>query len=249
MQRIQRRFSFTRLFERSLHSNSSSSSEYVDVEYQDEETYLDVTLNIFGYGKPYRCSFVAKILKFICRPIYISGGGEWTIKSGRLTYPFQFILPLGLPSSFEGENGSIEYSLEAVIGQSWAFDYKSHTNFHVVGIVDLNSEPTAQMPIVVKACKTFGVIFESGPLDITLRLPKGGAVPGEYVPFIAEIFNKSDKTVTEYLSIQQVNKYFAVENRCRCPIILLAFTRKCSTVHAVKLKIKRKRLLKFWVPR
>lgn len=130
---------------------------------------------------------------------------ESTIKSGRFIHPFQFILPFGLPSTFEGEYGSIEYSLDAVIGQSWAFDYKSHARFHVVGVLDLNSEPTAQVPIIVKAYKTFGVIFQSGPLDITLRIPRGGAVPGEYVPFIAEIFNKSDKTVTEYLSIQQVN--------------------------------------------
>lgn len=77
--------------------------------------------------------------------------------------------------------------------------------FHVVGIVDLNNVPNAQLPIIIKACKTFGVIFQSGPLDITLRLPKGGAIPGEIVPFIAEIFNKSDKTVTESISIHQVH--------------------------------------------
>lgn len=93
----------------------------------------------------------------------------------------------------------------AVIGRSWAFDYKSHTSFHVVGIVDLNSEPTAQLPVIVKACKTFGVILKSGPLDVTLRFPRAGAVPGEYIPFIAEIFNKSDKTVTEYISLRQVH--------------------------------------------
>ncbi|XP_037039870.1 arrestin domain-containing protein 17-like [Bradysia coprophila] len=167
-------------------TSSSSSSEYIDVEYSEEETYLDITLNILGYD-----------------------GGEWTIKSGRFTYPFQFTLPFGLPSSFVGEFGSIEYSLEMVIGKSWAFDYKSLAFFQVVSVVDLNVEPTAQVPIIVKACKTFGVIFQSGPLDITLRIPKGGAVPGEYVPFIAEIFNKSDRTVTECLSIHKEIEYIA----------------------------------------
>ncbi len=127
------------------------------------------------------------------------------MKSGQQTYPFHFTLPLGLPSSFHGEFGSIRYSLEAIVGQSWAFDSKAHVPFQVAGIVDLNNEPTAQVPVTVKACKTFGLIFKSGPLDVTLRIPRGGAVPGEYVPFIAEIFNKSDKTVTEYLSIHQVN--------------------------------------------
>lgn len=120
-------------------------------------------------------------------------------------YPFQFVLPFGLPSSFVGEFGSVKYSLDAVIGQSWAFDCKSHAIFQVVSVVDLNVEHTAQVPIITKACKTFGIIFQSGPLDVTLRLPKGGAAIGETVPFIAEVFNKSDKTVTECLSILKVN--------------------------------------------
>lgn len=139
-------------------------------------------------------------------------------------------MPLGLPSSFNGEFGSIEYSLETVIGQSWAFDYKSHTSFHVVGVVDLNIEPTAQMPVIVKACKTFGVVFQSGPLDVTLRIPRGGAVPGEYVPFIAEIFNKSDKSVTEYLSIHQVNISLHKINClfANLPLVLIGNTVFCS---------------------
>lgn len=162
-------------------------------------------MNLFGYGKLlYIDDSGHCIAKRKSHTIDCIGGADWTIKSGRSIYPFQFILPLGLPSSFDGEHGSIEYSLDAVIGQSWAFDYKAHAKFPVVGVVDLNNEPTAQVPVVVKACKTFGVIFQSGPLDVTLRIPRGGGVPGEYVPFTAEIFNKSDKTVTEYLSIQQV---------------------------------------------
>lgn len=138
----------------------------------------------------------------------ILDGMECSIKTGRFCYPFEFVLPHGLPSSFEGEYGSVEYSLEAVISKSWTFDCKSKTIFYVFGIVDLNNEPTAQLPIIVKACKTFGVIFQSGPLDVTLRIPRGGAVSGEIVPFVAETFNKSDKTVTEYLSIHQVNVLF-----------------------------------------
>lgn len=138
-------------------------------------------------------------------------GGEWSIKTGSYTYPFQFVLPHGLPSSFVGDHGSIEYTLEVEIGQSWAFDHSSKSVFRVVNVVDLNVEPTAQVPVVVKACKTFGVIFQSGPLDITLRLPKGGAAPGEYVPFVAEIFNKSDKTITESISIHKVNILLSTE--------------------------------------
>lgn len=127
-----------------------------------------------------------------------------TINTGRSTYPFQFNLPYGLPSTFEGAHGSIKYSIEAVIGRSWAFDCKSTTNFQVVGILDLNNVPAAQLPVVTKASKKFGIFIQSGPLDIILRLPKSGAVPGEYVPFIAEIFNKSNKTVTECISLLQV---------------------------------------------
>lgn len=157
-------------------------------------------------------------------------------------------MPFGLPSSFNGEFGSIEYSLETVIGQSWAFDYKSHTNFHVVGVVDLNIEPTAQMPVIVKACTTFGVVFQSGPLDVTLRIPRGGAVPGEYVPFIAEIFNKSDKSVTEYLSIHQVNISLHKINYLFANLSFGVY-RRYSIMLEVKLKTKTQLSLKFWVKR
>ncbi|XP_037044120.1 arrestin domain-containing protein 3-like isoform X2 [Bradysia coprophila] len=168
------------------HHHHSSTSEYHTVTYKNDETYLDHTLNVLGYD-----------------------GAEWSIKSGNYNYPFQFVLPYGLPSSFAGEFGSIEYSLDIEIGQSWAFDHSSHTTFQVVNVVDLNVEPTAQVPVVVKACKTFGIIFQSGPLDVTLRIPRSGAIPGESIPFIVEVFNKSDKTVQESLSIYKEVEFFA----------------------------------------
>lgn len=44
-----------------------------------------------------------------------------------LRYPFHFVFPDNLPSSYEGTNGWIEYTLTAIIERSWARDPKEQT--------------------------------------------------------------------------------------------------------------------------
>ena len=71
------------------------------------------------------------------RPIYVPRGRR---------FPFSFILPNDIPSSFEGKNGSVRYSLKAVIKVPSFFksDYVSKVHLLDVNtIVDLNRYETA----------------------------------------------------------------------------------------------------------
>jgi len=55
--------------------------------------------------------------------------GQMTVEG--LRYPFHFVLPDNLPSSYNGTNGWIEYTLTAIIERSWARDPKEQVILQV----------------------------------------------------------------------------------------------------------------------
>jgi len=59
---------------------------------------------------------------YFSQQIDLASEGEMTIEE--LRFPFHFILPENLPSSYSGTNGWIEYMLTAEIERSWARDPK-----------------------------------------------------------------------------------------------------------------------------
>ena len=63
---------------------------------------------------------------------------------GRHVLPFSVILPSNLPSSFEGEHGSVRYYVKANIVRDWKWDHKVKQHIMVNGICDLNLLPGAK---------------------------------------------------------------------------------------------------------
>jgi len=59
----------------------------------------------------------------------LASEGQMTVEG--LRHPFHFVLPDDLPSSYEGTNGWIEYTLTAIIERSWARDPKEHVILQV----------------------------------------------------------------------------------------------------------------------
>ena len=79
---------------------------------------------------------------------------EMQISAGEYEYPFQFQLPVSIPSSFVGEYGRIAYSIKGVIDRPWRFDHETVAFFTVVGVYDLNLDPYAAVRIL------FSLIFK-----------------------------------------------------------------------------------------
>ena len=65
-------------------------------------------------------------------------------------YNFNFNLPQGLPSSFEGEYGYVRYECYAKIDRPWKFDHSTRVAFTVISHLDLNQEQNALMLMVRK---------------------------------------------------------------------------------------------------
>ena len=73
------------------------------------------------------------------------GSNTTKLASGRHTFPFSFLLPSNLPSSFEGAHGYVRYSVKGIIDKPWKFDHSCKRPFTVICLLDLNADPNAQV--------------------------------------------------------------------------------------------------------
>ena len=72
-------------------------------------------------------------------------GDNPVLPEGDYVYPFQFKLPLGLPTSFEGTYGHIRYLVKATIDRPWKFDHKTIQPLTINEQVDLNTMSNARV--------------------------------------------------------------------------------------------------------
>lgn len=63
------------------------------------------------------------------------------LTAGEYSFPFSYVLPYNVPSSFEGEHGHVRYTARAVIDRPWKFDHETKTAFSVICPLDLNANP------------------------------------------------------------------------------------------------------------
>ncbi|XP_053405767.1 arrestin domain-containing protein 3-like isoform X2 [Mercenaria mercenaria] len=112
-----------------------------------------------------------------------------TLQAGNHLFPFQFVLPVNLPGSFEGKSRCyVRYWLKATIDRPWKFDPEYKMLFTVGSVLDLNTEPNALAPAQVSDSKTVCCCCcESQPITATFRIDRSGYVPGESISCNAEI--------------------------------------------------------------
>jgi len=147
---------------------------------------------------------------------YLIGGqgSEVEIPPGHHSYPFTCVLPPTLPSSFEGEFGSVRYTIKVTLDRPWKFDQETKRAFTVISPVDLSYNPRLQEPSRVTLEKYFCCFCcKSGPLTCVVSLPCTGYVPGQVIPIVAEVDNISN--------IEIINVHFALQKivtyHCQTP--------------------------------
>jgi hypothetical protein len=60
---------------------------------------------------------------------------------GQHAFPFSFVLPPSLPSSFEGGIGYVRYTIKGTIDRPWRFDDHTVLAYTVLSPLDLNQLP------------------------------------------------------------------------------------------------------------
>ena len=145
----------------------------------------------------------------------MSGCQVFELGAGQHQYPFTFVLPTQIPSSFEGSFGHVRYSIRAVAQRPWMRrEYECKTTLNVCSVLDLNTLPEAtvmngensfnlnqsilgsysfkQLPVVKKKSKTLGCFCcVTGPIHAQAKIRKSGYVPGETLLLDADTENQS----------------------------------------------------------
>nr|XP_031842250.1 arrestin domain-containing protein 17-like [Nomia melanderi] len=105
------------------------------------------------------------------------------ITEGYHEYPFEFLLPSNIPSSFEHNIGYVRYTIELVLQRPWKFDHKYKTAFTVISNLDLNLHREKCLGISNEVLKDFCCCFciKMGAFCVTTQLPSSGYVPGQMI--------------------------------------------------------------------
>ncbi|KRT85681.1 hypothetical protein AMK59_1921 [Oryctes borbonicus] len=145
----------------------------------DRESYIDFRMRLLG--EP--------------------GQGPSVLSPGIHSFPFKLGLPLGLPSTFLGKHGWIQYYCKTALREPNGLTHKNQQVFIVMNPIDLNLEPSSLGPSVQQAfqCEIehkLGVTcVGSGPVACRVTLDRGGYVPGESIGVSASLHNKSRVTI------------------------------------------------------
>lgn len=137
--------------------------------------------------------------KYIDQKVYIFGrkGGHEMLQYGRHTFPFQFVLPNTIPSSFEGDYGNVRYELKAKIKRPSKSDPKTKRRITVISILDLNVQPNVMTAQEGQAQKTLCCLCcESGPIIAHMKIDRRGYVPGESLVICGEVSNGSNREMS-----------------------------------------------------
>ncbi|KAK7115750.1 hypothetical protein V1264_001566 [Littorina saxatilis] len=139
------------------------------------------------------------------------GRDKTTLAKGCHTFPFCFVLPPHVPSSFEGFHGYVRYSVTGTIDKPWEFDHTCLRPFTVICLLDLNMDPNVQIPVQGKNEKKLCCLCcASGPITAEFRLERRGYVPGEPISLFADIQNDSNRRVDKsYIDLKMVTMYHA----------------------------------------
>ena len=74
-------------------------------------------------------------------PSFFSGGESVLLSAGIHSFPFKLGLPLGLPSTFLGKHGWVQYFCKAALREENGLTHKNQQVFIIMNPIDLNLEP------------------------------------------------------------------------------------------------------------
>lgn len=166
----------------------------------DKENYIDFRLRLLG--EP--------------------GSEAVLLSSGIHSFPFKLGLPLGLPSTFLGKHGWVQYFCKAALREESGLTHKNQQVFIIMNPIDLNLEPPIlAQPFHCEIEHKIGLTcVTSGPVTCRVRLDRGGYVPGEAISIWATITNNS-KVAIKYTraslteTIQYITKAKVMETETR----------------------------------
>ena len=133
---------------------------------------------------------------------------------GQYSWPFNFTIPPSAPSSFEGTVGNIRYSLEGkIVTGLLKFNHSAEFPVPVQQLVKI-TDPRLLQPVRQEVQKTLCCLCcASGPIVLTVALPKTGFLLGESFQLHASLENGSSRQLTISADIIENTVYYAQGHR------------------------------------
>ncbi|XP_037954291.1 arrestin domain-containing protein 17-like [Teleopsis dalmanni] len=155
-----------------------------------------------GAGKRRRVTHYSGHEDYIASVTYLVGSDQSQsvyIEPGIHTYNFSCHIPAACPSSFEGVEGHVRYTIRVVLMRPWKFDQTYTRGFTVLKVMDLNyNSPLLRMPADTAVQKTYWCgPCKSDPLKVHITLAQTGYVPGQAIPVSVLVANESNVPVDE----------------------------------------------------
>ncbi|KAF5272780.1 hypothetical protein FQA39_LY07807 [Lamprigera yunnana] len=154
--------------------------------------------------------------------------GEAPFQPGLYAYPFSYTLPTTVPSSMlEGDPtykktvvsyvvpfnlinvyfGCVQYFVRCTIERSWSTNFELEKLFKVNSSLNLTTISGLEKPFELSIGKRPSALFkDSGPITVTVQLPRTGYVPAEKLPFCVHIKNASSLDI-QYVQFKFVQGF------------------------------------------
>ncbi|XP_072227716.1 arrestin domain-containing protein 1b [Leuresthes tenuis] len=153
----------------------------------------------------------------------LSVADKGTLAPGEHSFPFQFLLPVAVPTSFEGPFGKVAYLVRAAIDTPrFSKDYKAQRPFYLLNPFNLNEVPDVDHPKFAVTTKKFSyLLLKTGTLMLKTCSDMRGYVPGQVIRLATEIHNKSGKD-TGYVLASLIQKVTYKTKRPVCDLRTIA---------------------------
>ncbi|XP_034548021.1 arrestin domain-containing protein 3-like [Notolabrus celidotus] len=138
--------------------------------------------------------------------------GTDVIGKGRHVFPFAFTIPdRKIPSTFKASIGKIVHKVKAELKQSMKLTKKAKSHFTFVSKADMDTpglmEP--QYSCKDKSVKAFG----SGSVSMDVHTKHMGYMQGKAIKVVAEINNRSSRSVKPKFTLYEKRSFFAQGRR------------------------------------
>ncbi|XP_064117152.1 arrestin domain-containing protein 17 isoform X2 [Macrobrachium rosenbergii] len=212
----------------------------VIVELEEDTSVLGVYFHVVGEGvvrvsdrRQQVFSDKENYIDFRMRLLGEPGQGPILLSPGIHSFPFKLGLPLGLPSTFLGKHGWVQYYCKAALREPNGLTHKNQQVFIVMSPIDLNLEPSIlAQPFHCEIEHKFGMTCCSqGPVNCRVRLDRGGYVPGETISIWARVHNQSKVTIKRTRACLTETIQYISKNK-----VVQAEIRELSSVSRGKIK-------------
>lgn len=170
------------------------------IQLQEDTTALGLHFHVVGEGvvrvrtaRQERLYDRENYIDFRMRLLGEPGQNSTVLSPGIHSFPFKLGLPLGLPSTFLGKHGWVQYFCKTALREANGLTHKNQQVFIVMNPIDLNLESSVlSQAFRCEVEHKLGVsCIGSGPVICRVSLDRGGYVPGESIGVSARVHNRS----------------------------------------------------------